>query len=103
MLCYFLLYNEVNQLCVHIYPLPLGPLSQVTHCLEPIKQCLQSIKPETPHRILCLVKISIQKNNEVNINRALLYSIRNYTQYLMITYNEKESEKEQIYMYNIYA
>ena len=24
-LCWFLLYNEVNQLCVYIYPLPLEP------------------------------------------------------------------------------
>ena len=25
MLCYFLLYNKVNQLCVYIYPLSLAP------------------------------------------------------------------------------
>ena len=30
MLCQFLLYNEVNQLCVYIYPLPLGPPSHPT-------------------------------------------------------------------------
>ena len=30
MLCYFLLYSEVNQLYVYIYPLPLGPPS---HCI----------------------------------------------------------------------
>ena len=30
MLCYFLLYNEVNQLCVYIYPLPLGPPCHLT-------------------------------------------------------------------------
>ena len=44
MLCYFLLYNEVNQLCVHIYPFRLEPpptrhtipsLSVVTeYCVE---------------------------------------------------------------------
>ena len=39
-----------------------------------------------------------QKKNEVNINRALLYSIRNYTQYLIITYGEKESERTDIYV-----
>ena len=27
MLCLFLLYNEVNQLYVYLYPLPLGPPS----------------------------------------------------------------------------
>ena len=46
---------------------------------------------------------NIHQINEVNINRDLLYSIRNYTQYLIITYKEKESEKEQIYVYNTYA
>ena len=30
MLCQFLLYNEVNQLYVSMYPLPLGPLSYPT-------------------------------------------------------------------------
>ena len=28
-MCQFLLYNEVNQLYVYIYPLPLGPLSHI--------------------------------------------------------------------------
>ena len=32
-------------------------------------------------------------------NRDLLYSTGNYTQYFVITYKEKESEKEYIYMY----
>ena len=31
MLCQFLLYNEVNQLCIYIYPLPLGPTPKPTH------------------------------------------------------------------------
>ena len=31
-------------------------------------------------------------------NKNLLYSTDNYTQYLVITYNGKESEK--VYMYN---
>ena len=31
-------------------------------------------------------------------NKDLLYSIRNYIQYLVITYNGKESEKEYIYV-----
>ena len=33
------------------------------------------------------------------INKDLLYSIGNYIQYLVITYNGKESEKEYIYIY----
>ena len=33
------------------------------------------------------------------INKDLLYSTGNYIQYLVITYNGKESEKEQIDMY----
>ena len=34
-------------------------------------------------------------------NRVLLYSTGNYIQYLVITYNGKESEKEKnIYIYN---
>ena len=32
-------------------------------------------------------------------NKDLLYSTGNYTQYLVITYNGKESEKECIYVY----
>ena len=32
-------------------------------------------------------------------NKVLLYSTENYIQYLGITYNGKESEKEYIYMY----
>ena len=32
-------------------------------------------------------------------NKDLLYSTGNYTQYLVITYNGKEYEKEYIYMY----
>ena len=32
-------------------------------------------------------------------DKELLYSTGNYTQYLVITYNGKESEKEYIYMY----
>ena len=31
-------------------------------------------------------------------NKVLLYSTRNYIQYLVITYNGKESEKEHIYI-----
>ena len=31
MLCQFLLYNEVNQLYVYLYPLPLGPPSHPHH------------------------------------------------------------------------
>ena len=46
---------------------------------------------------------NIHQINEVNINRDLLYSISNYTQYLIITYKENESEKEQVYVYNTYA
>ena len=30
-LCWFLLYNEVNQLYVYMYPLPLGPPSSPPH------------------------------------------------------------------------
>ena len=36
-----------------------------------------------------------------NMKKQLLYSTGNYTQYLVITYNGKESEKEYIY-YIIY-
>ena len=32
-------------------------------------------------------------------NKAVLYSTGNYTQYSIITYNGKESEKEHICMY----
>ena len=32
-------------------------------------------------------------------NKDVLYSTGNYMQYLLITYNGKESEKEKIYMY----
>ena len=32
-------------------------------------------------------------------NKDLLYSTGNYIQYLVITYNGKESEKEYIYIY----
>ena len=32
-------------------------------------------------------------------NKDLLYSIGNYTQYLVITYNGKESEREYIHAY----
>ena len=35
-----------------------------------------------------------------NSGKDLLYSTGNYIQYLIITYNGKESEKEYIYMYN---
>ena len=37
-----------------------------------------------------------------SINKVLLYCTRNYTQYLLINYNGKESEKEYLYlcMYN---
>ena len=31
-------------------------------------------------------------------NKDLLYSRGNYTQYLSITYNEKESKKEYVYV-----
>ena len=31
-------------------------------------------------------------------NKDLLYRIENYIQYLVITYNEKESEEEYIYV-----
>ena len=31
-------------------------------------------------------------------NKDLLYSTGNYIQYLLITYNEKESEREYIYI-----
>ena len=34
------------------------------------------------------------------INKALLYSTENCTQYLVINHNEKEYEKQCIYMYN---
>ena len=34
------------------------------------------------------------------INKDLLYSTGNYSQYLVIIYNGKESEKEYVYMYN---
>ena len=33
-------------------------------------------------------------------NKVLLYSTGNYIQYLVITYNGKESEKEYRYVYN---
>ena len=33
------------------------------------------------------------------INKDLLYSTGNYIQYLVITYNGKESEKEHLYIY----
>ena len=36
MLCQFLLYNEVNQLYVYLYPLPLGPPSH-PHPIPPIQ------------------------------------------------------------------
>ena len=32
-------------------------------------------------------------------NKELLYSTRNYTQYLVINYNGKEPDKEYIYVY----
>ena len=32
MLCWFLLYNSVKQLYVHVYPLPLGPPSHPPSC-----------------------------------------------------------------------
>ena len=35
-------------------------------------------------------------------NSGLLYSTRNYTQYLVVTYNGKESEKEYIYVVYIH-
>ena len=37
-------------------------------------------------------------SNELN-KKVLLYSTGNYIQYLMITYNGKESEKEYIYIF----
>ena len=33
-------------------------------------------------------------------NKALLHSTGNYSQYLLLIYNGKDSEKEYIYMYN---
>ena len=43
MLCWFLLYNEVTQLYVHISPLPLGPLSHPS--LHPRPTPLSSVQP----------------------------------------------------------
>ena len=34
------------------------------------------------------------------INKDLLYSTGNYVQYVEITYNRKDSVKENVYMYN---
>ena len=36
-------------------------------------------------------------------NKELLYSTGSYTQYLIITYNGKESEKDYLYIYYIYV
>ena len=36
---------------------------------------------------------------KIDNNKDLLYSTGNYIQYLVITYNGKESEKECIYIY----
>ena len=35
MLCWFLLYNEVNQLYAHMYPLPLRPLCRSPTLCQP--------------------------------------------------------------------
>ena len=40
---------------------------------------------------------SIKYKDDDSKNRNVLYGIRNYTQYLILAYNEKESEKEHIY------
>ena len=40
------------------------------------------------------------KKKKKKINKSQLYSTANYSQYLVITYNRKESEKDiYIYMY----
>ena len=45
MLCWFLLYNHVNQSCVHIYPLPLEPPSHPPpHLLNPLNYFLQQLQ-----------------------------------------------------------
>ena len=46
--------------------------------------------------------MGVAKKNKIN-NKALLCSIGNYFQYLMITYNAKEAEKENIYVCYIYV
>ena len=44
MLCWFLLYNHVNQSCVYIYPLPLEPPSYTTPPLNPLNYFLQQLQ-----------------------------------------------------------
>ena len=53
MLYWFLLYNKVNQLCVHTYPLPHGPLPAHPHPI-PLGH------HRTPGRALCSVAGSHQ-------------------------------------------
>ena len=47
MLCSFLLCNEVNQLHVYVYPLPLGSPSHGPYCIPPLRS-LQSTKLNSP-------------------------------------------------------
>ena len=50
--------------------------------------------------------ISIQSYNKIGgqtTTKVLLYSSGNYIQYLIVTSNEKESEKEYKYIYNHFA
>ena len=42
-------------------------------------------------------KVSIKKGNKIN-SMVLLYGTGNYIQYLVIAYNERECEKEYIYV-----
>ena len=55
------------------------------------------------------VKLFLQFLKNINItiykisNVDLLYSIRNYIQYLVITYNRQEFEKQYMYIYESFC
>ena len=44
-------------------------------------------------------KVNIKKGNKIN-SSGLVYGTGSYIHYLVIAYNERECEKEYIYIYN---
>ena len=44
-------------------------------------------------------KVNIKKGNKIN-STILVYGTGSYIHYLVIAYNERECEKEYIYIYN---
>ena len=83
--------KDTNEL---IYKTEIDPQTQKTNLWLPKGKDVGGINQEFGINIYTLLYI------KQITNRDLLYSTGNYTQYFVITYKGKESEKE--YIYNIY-